>query len=124
MDKPQDEKIRKKRINFFTTVTLALICSIWLSADISTFSFMSALNVSSDFKVGDFYNRVSDLATVRRHSDKVVIVDIGSGGRVEIAEMPHMLRDKMSYDIALYHKGQDALAGHADWPKMIMSGVG
>ncbi|MEZ3591606.1 MAG: CHASE2 domain-containing protein [Muribaculaceae bacterium] len=85
MDKPKDEKLREKRINFFATLTLALICSIWLSADISTFAFMSALNVSSDFKVGDFYNRVSDLATVRRQSDKVVIVDIGSGGRREIA---------------------------------------
>lgn len=77
--------MRWKFLHVIGTIALAFVLSLLLSADISTYTFLTALDMSNDFKVGDFYNRLAEMRATRVKADGVVIVDVGDAGRDEIA---------------------------------------
>lgn len=74
------------KANIFGPIIISLLLSSVLSQDISVATVMNLLNISGDSRIDDFYSRVTDLDMVKDRAEGVVIVDIGDGGRREIAE--------------------------------------
>ncbi|MCM1517152.1 MAG: CHASE2 domain-containing protein [Pseudoflavonifractor sp.] len=72
--------------NILGPIIISLLLSSVLSQDISVATIMNLLNISGDSRIDDFYSRVTDLDRVKDRAESVVIVDVGDGGRGEIAE--------------------------------------
>lgn len=72
-------------------VLLAFALSWFLIYDISSMSYFSPLEKSSDFETSDFYQLVSDSRAVRTLNDDIVVVSVDDLSREEITDALEMI---------------------------------